>query len=250
MALVSIVTPAFNSERTIDSTIQSVRAQNYQEWEHLIVDDRSTDATAERVQVWQKKDPRVHLITHSSNKGPAEARNTAVGAAKGKFLAFLDSDDCWLPAKLDRQVAFMTRNKYNFTFTEYRRIGDFSAKHGRLIRVPSQINYSSLLKNTAIATSTVMLDREKIGSVQLTPNFGYDDLILWLDLLKRGHLAFGLHEDLMRYRTGSPSVSHNKVRSAKWVWNIYRKHEKLSIPASAWYFANYGIRGYLKHRQF
>jgi teichuronic acid biosynthesis glycosyltransferase TuaG len=248
--LVSIITPAYNVEAFLSETINSVLEQTHKNWEMIVVDDCSRDGTANVAQRFASQDSRVIFVQHDKNSGPAEARNTAVKRARGRFIAFLDSDDQWLPKKLERQLKFMAERGLSFTFTPYRRISTETDSPGKLIAVPNQISYRDLLKHTAIATSTVILDREKTGPFSLVKGMGYDDFILWLDILKRGHTAVAFHEDLMRYRLVPQSVSHDKIRSAKWVWNIYRKHEKLSLLDACWCLMNYGLRGYFKHRTF
>ena len=249
MALVSIVTLAFNAARFVTETIASVRAQTHADWEMLVVDDCSCDDTAATVESVAAIDARVRLIRHTSNGGPARARQTAIDAAGGRYIAFLDSDDLWLPEKLERQLAFQTERRAALTFTEFRRIDADAAKTGRLIRVPDQLRYQDLLCNTAIATSTVIVDRELAGPLRMAQTY-YDDFALWLDILRRGFVAHGLAADLMRYRVLGKSVSRNKVRSARMVWRVYRDVERLSTSAAAWCFARYAVNATLKYRAF
>jgi len=246
---VSIITPAYNAERFIAHTIESVRAQTSKDWELLVVDDCSTDRTAGLVQQYQVLDTRIRLLRHEENGGPARARDTAIVAAQGRFVAFLDSDDLWLPEKLERQIEYMRASGAAFTFTAYRRISADGSTTGRLIRVPSRLSYADLLTRTAIATSTVVLDRQLTGPFRMKITY-YDDFALWLDILKRGVVAHGLNDDLMRYRVVGKSVSRNKLRSAKWVWRTYRQVEKLSAPYSAWCFLQYAIHAAAKYRRF
>lgn len=249
-SIVSIITPAYNAEKFIADTIRSVQAQTHPHWEMIIVNDCSKDGTSETVKKLATQDSRIKFIEHQQNGGPAEARNTALAHATGEYIAFLDSDDLWLPHKLRSQLEFMTKNDYAFTFTAYKRIRETNGPTGKLITVPKQIRYDGLLKNTAIATSTVMIDRKKVGPLKMVKGMGYDDFILWLDILKRGVTAYGLNEDFMRYRLVETSVSANKFKSAQWVWKIYREQEKLSLLKTFYCFINYGLRGYLKHRTF
>lgn len=247
--LVSIITPAFNAARFISDTIESARAQTYTDWEMLVVDDCSSDQTAVIVNQCAKQDERIYLLQHEHNLGPANARNTALSKTRGRYIAFLDSDDLWLPEKLERQFHFMHEKNAAISFTQFRRISADGSRCGGLIRVPPRITYYQLLKNTAIATSTVMIDRDKTGPFAMKKTY-YDDYALWLELLKHGFIAYGLQEDLMRYRVVTRSVSRRKVNSAIWVWRTYRNIEKLSIPYAAWCFANYAVRGLLKYRHF
>ena len=248
-ALVSIVTPAYNATRFVTQTIESVLSQTYADWELLIVDDCSTDDTAGVVGRYAARDFRVRLLRHERNGGPAQARETALQASGGRYIAFLDSDDLWLPQKLEHQIAFMQRAQAALSFSQFRRIGAEGHTVGRLIDVPRRLTYRDLLKNTAIATSTVIIDREQTGPFQMTRTY-YDDYALWLQILRRGFVAYGLREDLMRYRVVGKSVSRNKLRSAAMVWQLYRDVEKLGVLQSAWCFSHYAARAAFKYRSF
>jgi teichuronic acid biosynthesis glycosyltransferase TuaG len=249
MPLVSIITPSWNVERLIGETIASVQAQTFQDWELLIADDCSTDNTAAVIESFAAKDPRVKLIRQPRNGGPALARQAAIEQAQGRFIAFLDSDDLWLPPKLERQLAFAREHRAALSFTALRRINEDGSVTGRLIAVPSSLTYGQLLKNTSIATLTALVDREISGPIAMK-NEGYDDFCLWLDVLRSGHVAYGLNEDLARYRVRGVSVSSRPLRSAGWVWHIYRNVERLSLLKSAWCFAHWAARAWLKRRQF
>ncbi len=248
--LVSIITPAYNAARFIEQTIDSVRAQTYPHWEMWIADDGSKDDTVERVRRKCQEDPRVRLVTLPGNSGPAHARNAALERATGRFVAFLDSDDMWLPTKLERQLAHIERFQAPISFTAYRRVSQDGQTVGRLVEVPQSVTYSGLLKHNVIACLTAMVDTAKTGPIRMVAE-GYDDFILWLAILRKvGGRAFGLNEDLARYRVVGGSVSHKPVRAAGWVWNIYRNVEKLSLPHALYVFGNYVVRVLLKKRRF
>lgn len=249
LELISIITPAFKAARFVEEAIRSAVAQDHPHWEMLIVDDCSPDDTADRVDEWVKRDSRVRLIRQPRNGGPAAARNAAIASSSGRYVAFLDSDDFWLPGKLSRQLEFMRTNGAAISFTGFRRISEDGGQIGRRLTVPKQLTYAQLLGNTAIATSTVIVDRSITGPLQMRHVY-YDDFVLWLSLLRRGHVAFGLNEDLMRYRVVGKSVSRNKSNSAREVWKTYRDVEGLGMLRSAWCFVNYGARGWLKYARF
>jgi teichuronic acid biosynthesis glycosyltransferase TuaG len=249
MPLVSIVTPSWNVARLIGATIESVQAQTLTDWELVVADDCSTDETAAVVQSYTEKDPRVHLIRQPRNGGPALARQAAIARAQGRFVAFLDSDDLWLPPKLQRQVAFAREQRAPLSFTAFRRINESGSITGRLIPAPRSLSYDQLLKNTSIATLTALVDRDITGPIAMK-NEPYDDFCLWLSILKPGRLAHGLNEDLARYRVRGVSVSSRPLRSAGWVWHIYRNVERLPLLQSTWCFAHWGARAWLKRRQF
>lgn len=249
MPLVSIIMPSWNVERFIEETIHSVQSQTLSDWELLIADDCSTDRTPAIIAEIGGRDSRVKLIPMPKNGGPALARQASIDRAQGRYLAFLDSDDLWLPMKLERQLAFAREKRAALSYTAFRRIDEANTMSGRLIEVPAQLSYNQLLKNTSIATLTALVDREISGPVAMT-NEGYDDFCLWLSILKRGHVAYGLNEDLARYRVRGSSVSSRPRRSAKWVWNIYRNVEHLPLLRSAWCFGHWATRAWLKRRQF
>ena len=204
----------------------------------MIADDCSTDNTAAVIESYAAKDPRVKLIRQPRNGGPALARQAAIEQAQGRFIAFLDSDDLWLPAKLERQIAFAREHRAALSYTAFRRINENGSVTGRLIAVPASLSYDQLLKNTSIATLTALVDRDIAGPIAMK-NEGYDDFCLWLSILKPGHVAWGLNEDLARYRVRGVSVSSRPMRSAGWVWHIYRNVERLSLLKSAWCFAHW-----------
>ena len=245
--LVSIITPAYRCAGVIGETIRSAIAQTHTNWEMLIAEDCSPDDTRDVIRHWAATDDRIELIELERNGGPAAARNAALARARGRWIAFLDSDDLWLPNKLERTIAFATNHDAAFVFTGFRRMPADGSSEGRYIGTPSTLNYRQLLGNTAIATSTVLLDAGKVGEVRMRQTY-YDDFDCWLRILKPGRVAWGLDEDLMRYRMTQQSVSRNKRKSALKVWRAYRDLEQLSLPVAAWYFTNYAVRGLLKYR--
>lgn len=245
--LVSIITPAFKSSMVISDTINSVISQTYQNWELIIVDDCSPepDLTKKIVNEWSLIDARIRLVELSINAGPAMARNAALKQSKGRWIAFLDSDDLWLPKKLELSVKYALKNEAAFLFTAYRRMSYDGSYIGKVINVPSQISYHELLGNTIIATSTVLIDAYKISKIYMRSTY-YDDYDCWLRILKSGTIGYGLNIDLMRYRVSPGSVSRNKFKSAYHVWRAYRDLEGISIFKSSYYFVQYALRGIIK----
>lgn len=246
--LVSIITPSYNSSNYICSAIQSVKAQTFQNWELIIIDDCSYDDTLEKVKKEIQGESRIKVIKLQENKGPAYARNIGIAAAKGNYLSFLDSDDIWLPQKLERQLMFMKRSHIAFSYTSYTIMNESGGKAKEVINVPPRTTYHSLLKNTAIGTLTVMLDIRQLGFVQM-PLYRdcSEDFGLWLSILSKGIHAYGLNEELAIYRKREHSLSGNKLRSAHKTWNTYRKVEKINFASALWYFANYSFNALKKH---
>jgi teichuronic acid biosynthesis glycosyltransferase TuaG len=248
-SLVSIITPAYKAAGVVGEAIRSVVDQDYQEWQMLIADDCSPDDTRDVVEEWCARDERIKLICLEKNGGPAAARNAALEIATGRWVAFLDSDDIWLPQKLRRQVAFHSKSGAKITYTSGRRFSATRGAAGHRIRIPGRLDYRQLLGNTAIITSTVLVDTELTGPVRMKQTY-YDDFACWLEILRSGGWAAGLDEDLLRYRVSVGSVSRNKLRSAREVWQTYRNVERIGIPMAAWYFTNYAARALIKYRKF
>lgn len=245
--LVSIITPAYNAAAYIAETIESVLAQTYLKWEMLIVNDCSKDNTVEIVQSYAKKDKRIKLINLKQNRGAAVARNTAIQNAKGRYIAFLDSDDLWKKEKLQKQIQFMQRNGYAFTFTSYEHFKETKENIQNQVQIPKSLNYNQALKGNQIGCLTVMLDRKQIANIHFTAQ-RHEDYILWLNILKQGTIAYGIQESLALYRTGnSKSISSNKLQSALWTWKVYRESQKLSVLKSMYYMLFYVVNGLRKH---
>ncbi|MEI2425243.1 glycosyltransferase family 2 protein [Priestia megaterium] len=245
--LVSIITPAYNCAAFISSTITSIQQQTYLNWELLVIDDCSTDETAELVKKFSRKDQRIQLLQLKKNSGAAAARNEGISAASGRFLAFLDGDDVWHAEKLTKQVAFMLEKNCVFSYTGYIIINEKGEETGVKVNVPKSVDYKTLAGNTIIGCLTVMLDKKQIAGISM-PNVQPEDTALWLSLLKKGYTAYGLQESLAYYRLVSDSVSRNKLKAATRYWNLLRKQERLSLWKSATYFVQYSVNAYAKSK--
>lgn len=244
--LISIITPSYNASLTIVETIESVRKQTFQDWEMVIVDDCSTDDTPAILKRYEQKDERIQVKYLKHNSGAAVARNEALKHAKGRFVAFLDSDDRWKPEKLERQLRFMLSNNYAFTFTGYEFVTNEGKPLNKQVAAPSRISYNDMLKNTIIGCLTVMIDRYKVGPIQMPNIRTRQDLATWLAILKKGIPAYGLNENLAEYRIGNPSISKNKWKAAKMNWFVYRKLEKLNVVKACWCFSHYAFYAVMK----
>lgn len=243
--IVSIITPMHNAAATIRETIESVLSQSYDNWEIIIVDDCSTDSSATIVKEYCGKDERVKYHLSEENIGACGARNKGLELAKGRYIAFLDSDDTWTANKLEKQCEFMERNQVAFSYTACDVIDENSNPTGQVRHVPKEVDYKELLKGNCIPCLTVMLDREKVDYKGM-PNVHHEDFAAWLDILRPGVTAYGIDEVLAHYRVCSSSLSGNKFKAMKWTWDIYRKHEGLGIFKSSYYFVNYVIKALLK----
>lgn len=244
---VSIITPSYNSEKTVEATIRSVLGQTFRDWEMIIVDDCSTDQTLMKLAAAEFADERIHTVFLAENSGAAAARNAALDLARGRYIAFLDSDDCWKPEKLEKQLNFMKKNGYAFSFTGYEYISQDGEPLHKVIQAPAQITYEDMLKNTIVGCLTVMVDRERTGQFRMPDLRSRQDLATWLGLLKKGIVAYGLNETLSEYRiSGKTSLSGNKWKAARKTWFVYRQVEKLPVLLSCWYFCHYAAHALIK----
>lgn len=239
--LVSIVVPVYNSNEFIRDTIENVLEQTYTNWELILVNDCSTDNSKKIIEEYSS-DRRIQLINNKKNSGAAIARNRGIEFSKGKFIAFLDADDLWEKDKLEKQIKFMKENKYDFTFTGYEFVNKEGKRTGKIVNVPRRMTYKQALKNTTIFTSTVIVNVQNIGKTVLKmPNVKSEDTATWWWLLKNNILAYGLNENLTRYRRSKGTLSSNKIEAIKRIWNLYRSVEKLNICFSAYNFCFYAI---------
>lgn len=234
MSLISIITPVFNSEKYIEACLNSVVNQTYNSWEHILVDDCSTDNSATIIRSFAAKDKRIKYIRLEENSGAGIARNRGIRLAEGDFIAFLDSDDLWYPEKLEKQFRFMIDNQYAFTFTAYDKIDDSGNKVTGQVRVKSRISYHKALYKNPVGCLTAMYDTRYYGKQYMPEMRKRQDYALWLNLLKKAD-GFGLDEVLSSYRERTGSISSNKIGLIKYEWHIYRKHEKLSVVKSLFY---------------
>lgn len=245
-ALVSIITPVYNAEKFIRETIESVQNQTYTNWEMLLINDCSTDSSAEIIKEKAAEDSRIKYIELDKNSGAAITRNTGISKAQGRYIAFLDSDDIWKSDKLDKQLALIREKDIGFCFTSYRYVMQDGVPTNKVARAPEKIDYNGLLKNTIIGCSTVLIDREVMGDFRMTNVRRGQDTATWLQLLKRTEYAYGIYEDLVWYRVVDGSLSHNKWNAIKRTWNTYRNVEHLSLPKAMYVFVFYAYNALKK----
>ncbi len=245
--LVSIITPSYKSCKFISQAIKSVLAQTYQNWEMIIVDDASPDNSNNIIEKYIKIDSRIRLIRLHQNSGPAIARNKAIEEAKGRYIAFLDADDLWLPEKLEKQIKFMQKNDIFLSYSSYFLINENSDTIGQFIIPTIKVSYNKILKTCIIGNLTAIYDSKIIGKYYMK-NCGHEDFTLWLQILKDIDFAHGIVEPLAKYRISNTSISKNKFKAIAWQWNIYRNIERLNIFKSIYYFICYAINGILKYK--
>lgn len=244
--LVSVIMPAYNSSDYIKYAVDSVLLQTYGNLELIIYDDASKDNTLLIALESAERDSRIKIIKGKINSGVAIARNNAIKAANGRFLAFLDSDDIWKPEKLETQIKYINETNCDLCYASY----DFIDSKGNPLKKKSAVikeeaDYKSLLRDNFIGLLTVLIDRAKTGEIEFSAN-RHEDLILWLYLTKKDCKLKGLNQPLAFYRVSGSSLSGNKLKAAKWRWDIYRKNEKLNILLSLWYMTIYIIKAIYK----
>lgn len=247
--LVSIVVPVYNAADYIEQTIEMVRAQTYEHWELILVEDGSQDESADVIDAYLKAHPdeRIRMIRQEKNGGAARARNTGVDAAEGRYLAYLDADDVWHPGKLEQELAFMKEKQAGFVFTAYE-FGDADAKGtGRIVHVPETLCYRQALSRTVIFTTTVLFDLRKIPKVLVKmPDVKSEDTATWWRILRNGYTAYGMDVVTAIYRRPKKSLSSDKREAVKRIWNLYRRQEGLSVLRSAAYFCQWAVRASLR----
>lgn len=226
--LVSIITPSYNSEKFISETINSIINQTYTNWELLITDDLSTDNTIEIVEFYVKNDSRIKLFKLEKNSGAAIARNNSINNSKGRYIAFLDSDDLWLKNKLELQIEFMRKNGYALTYTSYEKFKNRKTFISNIYSL-NKLSYNDMLKNNYIGCLTAIYDSKILGKI-LMPNIRRrQDYALWLKILKRIDYAYGLDMVLSKYRVLETSLSKGFIANLKYTFYLFRDVEKFSF---------------------
>ena len=238
--LVSIITPTYNCGRFIGETIESVQQQTYTNWEMIIVDDCSTDDTKSVVEKYLQQDKRIKYHCLAENSGAAVARTKAMELATGQYMAFLDSDDLWMPDKLEKQLKFMQKNNYAFTSTSYQHMTEEGKMIPKVLNAIPKTDYNRLLLDCPVGNSTVMYDVSKMGKFQVPNIRKRNDDALWLAMLKKEKYIYGWNEVLMKYRLRNNSISRNKWSLVKYTWKLYRDIENLSVFTSVWHICWWG----------
>lgn len=247
--LVSVIMPVYNAGHFLEEAIQSVIAQSYTEWELLVIDDCSTDASSTVIHSFMEKDHRIRYYkTDNPSGSPILPRNIGIRHARGKYIAFLDSDDVWLPDKLEKQLdLFEEYEDMAIGFADYEKITEEGERNGRIVRAPAVTTYKELLKGNVIGCLTAVYDTTKVGKLFFR-NHSHEDYILWLDILKRGYVARNTQTLEALYRVRGNSVSSNKLKAMTWQWSIYRNIERIGFLDSVYYFLHYACKAYWKSR--
>lgn len=246
--LVSIIMPSYNTGKFIQETINSVINQTYSNWELIIVDDCSTDNTDEIVK--NINDSRIIYLKNEKNSGAAVSRNKALREAKGRWIAFLDSDDLWVPQKLEKQIKFMKENNYYFSYTNYIEIDENSNPNGRKVTGPKKITKTGMFNYCWPGCLTVMYDANKIGLIQIEDIKKNNDYAMWLKVCKKAD-CYLLSEDLAMYRKRNGSISnHSYTALIKWHYILYRKAEHQNFICSLFNTCRNMVFGVYKKKRY
>lgn len=243
--LVSVIMPAYETSKFVTEAIESVRAQTMGNFELLLVDDCSSDDTVQVARRAAQQDPRIIIIELDENGGAAKARNIAIDRARGRFIAFLDSDDLWYPEKLERQIAFMHESDAAFSYTQYDVISEEGAKV-KSLPVPERITYRDLLRCCPIGCMSTVYDREKLGTIYMSSMRKRQDWATWLKIVGKSGEGRGLNVPLGAYRLREGSLSFNKFKVLGAIWSLYRHEQGFGRAASAFYMSIYCLNGALR----
>lgn len=244
--LVSIIMPVHNSEKYLEEAVRSVINQTYRNWELLIIDDASTDKSLSIARQFEGCDSRIHLLINDTPMGcPAVPRNVGIRKARGRFIAFLDSDDVWLPGKLEEQLKHFSGSRVAVVYSDYEKMSEDGTRCSRIVRAPRMTNYKRMLKGNAIGNLTGIYDTSKTGKVYFMP-IHHEDYAMWLSILKRGFTAVNTGTVTAIYRLRGSSISSKKLSLLSWQWHIYMNVENLGYVKSLFYYVNYACRAFRK----
>lgn len=248
-SLVSVIIPVYNSEKFIFKTIDSVMNQNFKNIEIIIIDDGSTDNTKRMVQNFIKnKSNNIIYYRFEINSGVSAARNKGLELAKGRYIAFLDSDDIWYSQKILKQLELMNQRNAGICFTAIEIIDEKDNVIKRKRKVLDKVDYHYLLKNTIIATSSIVIDRNIVGNFKMPLiKCGAEDYATWLAIMRKGTIAYGLDEVLVKYRKSRHSLSSNKIKSLKQVWQVQRYNENIHPIKAAYNSTCFAINAFKKY---
>lgn len=248
--LISVIMPSYNTASYIAETVQSVLAQTYQNWELIIVDDCSTDDTDEVIKPFLADD-RIRYFKNEKNSGAAVSRNRALREAKGKWIAFLDSDDLWMPEKLEKQIAFMEENGYHFSYTNYEEVNMVGERTGVKVTGPKRITKTGMFNYCWPGCLTVMYDAETVGLIQIADIKKNNDYAMWLKVCKKAD-CYLLDETLALYRRGrAGSVSTHGIKTMiGWHYRLFREIEEQNAVTAVFNTARNMAFGFYKKQRY
>jgi teichuronic acid biosynthesis glycosyltransferase TuaG len=250
---ISVVTPVYNARKFLPRLFESVQSQQGVRVEHILVDDCSTDGSLAFMQDMAKANPLIKVVRLSSNQGPVAARNMGISLATGKYLAFLDADDYWLPQKALVQAQFMAQTGAAMSFTDYRFISEDGQRIGRRLQGPASVGFALHHMTRYLGCLTVMVNRERCTDFlfpAITPAYRAEDFLAWSVVISGHGPALRCPHDLARYAVVANSRSSGALRAAKSVWKLYRNVEALPLVRAALYFSVYAAFALWKRHWF
>ena len=245
--LISIIMAAYNAEKTIGHSINSVLDQTYPNFELLVVNDCSTDGTEKLVESFAAKDSRVRLISNEKNSGVSYTRKHGLEEAKGEWIAILDSDDAWAPEKLEKQIALQEKTNADLLFTGSTFVDADGQPISWYLAAPAEVTYRRLLKQNVLSNSSALVRKELYAKHYASGDGMHEDFAIWLSILKEGRKAYGVDAPLLIYRIAKSSKSGNKFKAAKMNWNTYR-YVGLNPVSALYYECWYMVKGLLKYK--
>ncbi len=244
----TVILPVYNSAKYLNRTIQSVLQQTMVDFELIAIDDCSTDNSVALLQSWAEKDHRIRVICNETNQGVANVRNKGIALAKGKYIAFIDSDDTWNNNKLELQIKQLEQTHSDFCCTAYVMVNDDGQRIKNRMIAQSEILLEDLLKENYICCSSVLLRNEVAKEHTMDGSYAHEDYVYWLELLQSGAKGCVVNKCLVNYRLAQTSRSANKLKAAQGRWQVYRRYLGYGIIQSARYFVQYAVNGVKKYK--
>ena len=247
MSLVTIITPCYNASGCIRETIESVLSQTFDDWEMLIVDDCSSDNSANIIKEYSSNDNRIkYYKTDHPSGSPSLPRNIGIENARGKYIAFLDADDVWLPDKLQQQIEWMENNSISIAYSYYEKMNWEGHRDNRIVKTRVKSTFRSLLKSNSIPCLTSVVTRSAIGDTRFK-QIPQEDFCFWLDILRKGYTAYNLCRVTALYREARNSRSANKLDMFRGYWIVIRNHQNIGWISCCYYMMTYSLLGILKY---
>ncbi|TNJ40946.1 glycosyltransferase family 2 protein [Phaeobacter sp. B1627] len=248
---VSVILPVYNAQATLERSVASVLGQSFEDWELLLIEDGSQDGSAELCARLAVEEPRIRLLRQEANTGAAAARNAGLRQARGRYVAFLDADDIWLPEKLQKQIGFMQETGTVFSYTGFWRqqaggSADQTLVSRHRVRVPAAVTRAQLLRGNVIGCLTAVYDQTYFGPLEMPPLRMRQDFAFWLLLLSRCPEARGMDEPLAVHYVTPHSLSSAKGRAMRATWDLYRRHLGLPAGQALWYMSSHLLRRLLR----
>ena len=239
---IDIILPNYNSSKFLNQTLNSIIMQTYKNWKLIIIDDCSDDKTKNILKKYSK-DKRIKIFWLKKNNGAGFCRNYGIKKSKSPYVAFIDSDDVWKKNKLEKQIIFMKKNNFSFSYTNYETFGEKK----KIIIPPLRFDYKSFINNTSIGTSTMMVKRKELRNIKFTNSKICEDYYFKCKLLKRVKFAFCLNKFLTRYRIRHNSMQSSNIKNIFWIWKINRDFNKLGIINNLTSIINISINSIKKY---